>query len=131
MAVTQTESGVLDATSTAILLHRLHREGKLQPVFYEAMGDYVFVDLETGKINMTAGRPVFRIDTNWEGSNYLLLDTSLIDAVYELSDNMSQFYRYATHAADNRLVREENLTEKAYDRLVSLILIGYIDSEGA
>ena len=130
MAVTQTESGVLDATSTAILLHRLHREGKLQPVFDEAMGDYVFVDLETGKINMTAGRPVFRIDTNWEGSNYLLLDTSLIDAVYELSDNMSQFYRYATtHAADNRLVREENLTESAYDRLVALI--GYLDKEGA
>lgn len=130
MAVTQTDGGVLDATSTAILLHRLHREGKLQPVFDEAMGDYVFVDLETGKINMTAGRPVFRIDTNWEGSNYLLLDTSLIDAVYELSDNMSQFYRYATtHAADNRLVREENLTESAYDRLVALI--GYLDKEGA
>jgi hypothetical protein len=120
---------VLDATSTAILLHRLHREGKLQPVFDEAMGDYVFVDLETGKINMTEGRPVFRIDTNWEGSNYLLLDTSLIDAVYELSDNMSQFYRYATHAADNRLVREENLTESAYDRLIALI--GYLDNEGA
>ena len=129
MAVTQTESGVLDATSTAILLHRLHSEGKLQPVFDEAMGDYVFVNLETGKINMTDGWPVFRIDTNWEGSNYLLLDTSLIDAVYELSDNMGQFYRYATHAADNRLVREENLTENAYDRLVALI--SHLDKEGA
>lgn len=34
MAVTHTESGVLDDTSTAILLHRLHREGKLQPVSF-------------------------------------------------------------------------------------------------
>lgn len=129
MAVTHTEGGVLDAMSTVVLIASLHREGKLRPVFDEAMGTHVFVDLETGQVNMTQGRPVFRIDTNWEGSNYLLLDTSLIDAVYELSDNMSQFYRYATHAADNRLVREENLTESAYDRLVALI--GYLDKQGA
>lgn len=129
MTVTHTDSGVLDATSTAILLHHLHREGKLQPVFDESMWDYVFVDLETGKVNMTEGRPVFRIDTNWEGRNYLILDTSLIDAVYELSSNISQLYRYATHAADSRLVREEDLTENAYDRLVALI--GYLDKEGA
>ena len=129
MAVTQTESGVLDATSTAILLHSLNSEGKLHPVFDEAMGDYVFVDLETGKVNMTEGRPVFRIDTNWEGSNYLTIDPDLIEAVTSMSSKMSQFYRYATHAADNRLVREENLTENAYDRLVALI--GYLDNEGA
>lgn len=128
MAVTQTESVVLDATSTAILLHRLHREGKLQPVFDEAMGDYVFVDLETGKINMTAGRPVFRIDSDWLGSNYLSIDHGLLDAVAELS-SMSQYQKLAIIASNNFLVGEERLTEKAYDRLVSLI--GYIDNEGA
>ena len=128
MAVTQTERGVLDATSTAILLHRLHREGKLQPVFDEAMGDYVFVDLETGKINMGEGRPVFRIDTNWEGSNYLSIDHGLLDAVAELS-SMRQYQKLAIIAKDNFLVAEETLTERAYDRLITLI--GYIDNEGA
>jgi hypothetical protein len=129
MAVTQTESGLLDATSTAILLHRLNSEGKLHPVFDEAMGDYVFVDLETGKVNMTEGRPVFRIDTNWEGSNYLTIDPDLIEAVASMSSKMSQVYRHATHAADNRLVSEEDLTHRAYDRLVGLIW--YINKEGA
>ena len=128
MAVTQTESGVLDATSTAILLHRLHREGKLQPVFDEAMGTHVFVDLETGQVNMTHGRPVFRIDSDLAGSNYLTLDRDLLDAVAELS-SMSQYQKLAIIAKDNFLVGEEKLTEKAYDRLVSLI--GYIDNEGA
>lgn len=128
MAVTQTDSGVLDATSTAILLHRLHREGKLQPVFGEAMGDYVFVDLETGQVNMTQGRPVFRIDSDWLGSNYLSIDHGLLGAVAELS-SMSQYQKLAIIASNNFLVGEERLTEKAYDRLVSLI--GYIDNEGA
>ena len=128
MAVTHTEEGVLDATSTAILLHRLHREGKLQPVFDEAMGNYVFVDLETGKINMAEGRPVFRIDSDWLGSNYLSIDHGLLDAVAELS-SMSQYQKLAIIASNNFLVGEERLTEKAYDRLVSLI--GYIDNEGA
>ena len=103
MAVTQTEGGVLDATSTAILLHRLHREGKLQPVFDEAMGDYVFVDLETGKINMAEGRPVFRIDSDWLGSNYLSIDHGLLDAVAELS-SMSQYQKLAIIASNNFLV---------------------------
>lgn len=128
MAVTQTESGVLDATSTAILLHRLHREDKLRPVFDEAMGTHVFVDLETGQVNMTQGRPVFRIDSDWMGSNYLSIDHSLLDAVAELS-SMSQYQKLAIIARNNFLVGEERLTEKAYDRLVSLI--GYIDNEGA
>mgnify|MGYP006977456492 CR=1 FL=1 len=33
MAVTHTDEGVLDAMSTAVLIARLHREGKLRPVF--------------------------------------------------------------------------------------------------
>ena len=129
MAVTHTEEGSLDAMSTAVLIARLHREGKLHPVFDDAMGDYVFVDLETGKVNMTEGRPVFRIDTNWEGSNYLTIDPDLIEAVASMSSKMSQSYRHATHAADNRLVSEEDLTHRAYDRLVCLIW--YINKEGA
>lgn len=129
MAVTHTDSGVLDATSTAILLHRLHREDKLQPVFDEAMGDYVFVNLDTGKVNMTEGRPVFRIDTNWEGSNYLTIDPDLIDTVASMSNKMSQLYRSDIDIADGCLVREEDLTQRAYDRLVGLIW--YINKEGS
>ena len=129
MAVTHTEEVSLDPMSTAVLIARLHREGKLRPVFDEVMGTHVFVDLETGQVNMTEGRPVFRIDTNWEGSNYLTIDPDLIEAVASMSSKMSQFYRHATHAADNRLVSEEKLTESAYDRLVALI--SYLDKEGA
>ena len=114
--------------STAVLIARLHREGKLRPVFDEAMGTHVFVDLETGQVNMTQGRPVFRIDSDWLGSNYLSIDQGLLDAVAELS-SMSQYQKLAIIAKDNFLVAEENLTEKAYDRLVTPI--GYIDNEGA
>ena len=113
--------------STAVLIARLHREGKLRPVFDEDRGTYVFVDLETGQVNMTQGRPVFRIDSDWLGSNYLSIDQGLLDAVAELS-SMSQYQKLAIIAKDNFLVAEENLTEKAYDRLVTLI--GYIDNEG-
>ena len=128
MAVTHTEEGSLDAMSTAVLIARLHREGKLRPVFDEAMGTHVFVDLETGQVNMTKGRPVFRIDSDWMGSNYLSIDHGLLDAIAELS-SMSQYQKLAIIASNNFLVGEERLTEKAYDRLVSLI--GYIDNEGA
>lgn len=128
MAVTHTEEGVLDAMSTAVLIARLHREGRLRPVFDEAMGTHVFVDLETGQVNMTQGRPVFRIDSDWLGSNYLSIDHGLLDAVAELS-SMSQYQKLAIIASNNFLVGEEMLTEKSYDRLVSLI--GYIDNEGA
>lgn len=128
MAVIHTEEGVLDAMSTAVLIARLHREGKLRPVFDEAMGTHVFVDLETGQVNMTQGRSVFRIDSDWLGSNYLSIDHGLLDAVAELS-SMSQYQKLAIIASNNFLVGEERLTEKAYDRLVSLI--GYIDNEGA
>lgn len=128
MAVTHTEEGALDAMSTAVLIARLHREGKLRPVFDEAMGTHVFVDLETGQVNMTQGRPVFRIDSDWLGSNYLSIDHGLLDAVAELS-SMSQYQKLAIIASNNFLVGEEKLTEKSYDRLVSLI--GYIDNEGA
>ena len=128
MAVTHTEGGGLDAMSTAVLIASLHREGKLRPVFDEAMGTHVFVDLETGQVNMTRGRPVFRIDSDWLGSNYLSIDHGLLDAVAELS-SVSQYQKLAIIAKDNFLVREEWLTEKAYDRLVTLI--GYIYNEGA
>lgn len=128
MAVTYTEEGGLDAMSTAVLIARLHREGKLRPVFDEAMGTHVFVDLETGQVNMTQGRPVFRIDSDLAGSNYLTLDRDLLDAVAELT-SMSQYQKLAIIAKDNFLVSEAKLTEKAYDRLVTLI--GYIDNEGA
>lgn len=128
MAVTHTEEGGLDAMSTAVLIARLHREGKLRPVFDEAMRTHVFVDLETGQVNMTQGRPVFRIDSDWLGSNYLSIDHGLLDAVSELS-SMSQYQKLAIIASNNFLVSEDKLTEKAYDRLVSLI--GYIDNEGA
>ena len=128
MAVTHTEEGVLDAMSTVVLVASLHRKGKLRPVFDEDRGTYVFVDLETGQVNMTQGRPVFRIDSDWLGSNYLSIDQGLLDAVAELS-SMSQYQKLAIIAKDNFLVAEENLTEKAYDRLVTLI--GYIDNEGA
>lgn len=128
MAVTHTEEGCLDAMSTAVLIARLHREGKLQPVFDEAMGTHVFVDLETGQVNMTHGRPVFRIDSDWLGSNYLSIDHGLLGAVAELS-SMSQYQKLAIIASNNFLVGEDKLTEKAYDRLVTLI--GHIDNEGA
>lgn len=128
MAVTQTESGVLDAMSTAVLIARLHREGKLRPVFDEAMGTHVFVDLETGQINMTQGRPVFRIDSDGSGSNYLTLDRDLLDTVEELG-YITYFEHRSFRMANNRLIREEKLTERAYDCLVALI--GYIDNEGA
>lgn len=128
MAVTHTEGGVLDAMSTVVLIARLHREGKLRPVFDEVMETHVFVDLESGQVNMTQGRPVFSIDSDWLGSNYLSIDHGLIDAVAELS-SMSQYQKLAIIAKDNFLVGEEKLTETAYDRLVTLI--GYIDSEGA
>ena len=128
MTVTHTEEGVLDAMSTVVLIANLHREGKLRPVFDEVMGTHVFVDLETGQVNMTRGRPVFRIDSDWLGSNYLSIDHGLLDAVAELS-SVSQYQKLAIIAKDNFLVREEWLTEKAYDRLVTLI--GYIYNEGA
>ena len=128
MAVTHTEGGVLDAMSTVVLIASLHRDGKLRPIFDEAMGTHVFVDLETGQVNMTQGRPAFRIDSDWLGSNYLSIDHRLLDAVAELS-SMSQYQKLAIIASNNFLVGEERLTEKAYDRLVTLI--GYIDNEGA
>ena len=120
MAVTHTEGFVLDAMSTVVLMASLHREGKLRPVFDEVMGTHVFVDLETGQVNMTQGRPVFRIDSDWLGSNYLSIDHGLLDAVAELS-SMSQYQKLAIIASNNFLVGEERLTEKSYDRLVTLI----------
>ena len=128
MAVTHTEESLLDPMSTVVLIARLHSEGKLRPVFDEAMGTHVFVDLETGQVNMTQGHPVFSIDSDGAGSNYLTLDRDLLDSVAELS-SMSQYQKLAIIAKDNFLVGEEKLTEKAYDRL--LTLIGYIDNEGA
>ena len=128
MAVTHTDEGVLDAMSTAVLIARLHREGKLRPVFDEAMGTHVFVDLETGQVNMTQGRPVFRIDSDLAGSNYLTLDRDLLDAVAEIS-SMTHHQHLAFRMANNRLLREEKLTERAYDCLVALS--SYIDNEGA
>ena len=128
MAVTHTEGCVLDAMSTVVLMASLHREGKLRPVFDEVMGTHVFVDLETGQVNMTQGRPVFHIDSDLLGSNYLTLDRDLLDAVEELG-YITYFEHRAFRMANNRLVREEKLTERAYDCLVTLI--GYIDNEGA
>lgn len=128
MAVTHKEARGLDAMSSAVLIAHLHQEGKLRPVFDEAMGTHVFVDLETGQVNMTQGRPVFRIDSDLAGSNYLTLDRDLLDAVAEIS-SMTRHQHLAFRIANNRLVREEKLTERAYDCLVSLI--GYIDNEGA
>lgn len=128
MAVTHTEGGGLDAMSTAVLIASLHREGKLRPVFDEAMGTHVFVDLETGQVNMTHGRPVFSIDSDGSGSNYLTLDRDLLDTVEELG-YITYFEHRSFRMANNRLIREEKLTERAYDCLVALI--GYIDNEGA
>ena len=128
MAVTHTEAGVLDPMSTAALIASLHREGKLRPVFDEVMGTHVFVDLETGQVNMTQGRPVFRIDSDGAGSNYLTLDRDLLDTVEELG-YITYFEHRAFRLANNRLIREEKLTERAYDCLVALI--GYMDNEGA
>ena len=128
MAVTHTEESLLDPMSTVVLIARLHSEGKLRPVFDEAMGTHVFVDLETGQVNMTQGHPVFSIDSDWLGSNYLTLDRDLLDAVEELG-YITYFEHRAFRMANNRLVREEKLTERAYDCLVTLI--GYIDNEGA
>ena len=128
MAVTHTDERGFDPMSTAVLIARLHREGKLRPVFDEVMGTHVFVDLETGQVNMTQGHPVFRIDSDWLGSNYLTLDRDLLDAVAELR-GMPCRQHWSIRMTDNQLVREEKLTEKAYDRLVALI--GHIDNEGA
>lgn len=128
MAVTHTEESLLDPMSTVVLIARLHSEGKLRPVFDEAMGTHVFVDLETGQVNMTQGHPVFSIDSDGAGSNYLTLDRDLLDAVAELS-GMPYYQHRAFRMANNRLVLEEKLTERAYDCLVSLI--GYIDNKGA
>lgn len=129
MAVTHTEEGGLDAMSTAVLIARLHREGKLRPVFDEAMGTHVFVDLETGQVNMTQGRPAFRVDTNWEGSNYLTINIDLVESVAAMSGRMGAIDRFSVACSNDRLVRDEDLTHRAYDRLVTLI--GYIDNEGA
>ena len=129
MAVTQTDSGRIDPTSAAILITKLHREDKLRPVFDEDMGSHVFVDLETGQVNMTQGWPAFRVDTNWEGSNYLTINIDLIEAVAAMSGRMGQIDRFAVARSNDRLVRDEDLTHRAYDRLVSLIW--YINKEGA
>ena len=128
MAVTHTEEGILDAMSTVVLIASLYREGKLRPVFDEVMGTHVFVDLETGQVNMTQGRPVFRINSDGLGSNYLSIDHGLLDAVAELS-GMPYSQHRAIRMTNNRLIREEMPTERAYDRLITLI--GYIDNEGA
>lgn len=95
MAVTQTESSLLDTRARQSFCIASTAKASSTLSLMKLWGTTSSWTWETGKVNMTEGRPVFRID-NWEGSNYLTIDPDLIRSVASMSSKMSQFYRHAT-----------------------------------